>query len=155
MARTFFTATNTAKQALTGGTAKTALQITAPANQRVAIQQLSVSFDGTVNTNTPVLVQWYRQTSAGTVSGSSAVIKKKDPDIGTALNTTVADGFTAEPTYGDQGPIILIHPQLGVIYPLPLPGIGGEEILAGGTRFGIVCNAPQNVNVVCTIEGEE
>jgi hypothetical protein len=155
MARSFFTATNTTKQALTATVAKTVLQISAPSAQRVAIQQVTVSFDGTVNTNTPVLVQWYRQTSAGTTSGSAAVIKKKDPDIGTALNTTVADGFTAEPSYGDQGPIILIHPQTGVIYPLPLPGIGGEEILAGGTKFGLVCTAPQAVNAVCTIEGEE
>lgn len=152
MARTYFTAANTAKQALAAATAKTAIQLIAPTNQRVAVQQITVSFDGTVNSNTPVLAQVYRQTTAGTTSGSAATIKKKDNDISTAIQSTVADGFTAEPTYGDQHWICLIHPQTGVIYPLPIPG---ELILAGGGRLGVVLTAPQAVNAVVAIEGEE
>jgi non-ribosomal peptide synthetase component E (peptide arylation enzyme) len=152
MARQFFTAANTTKQALAVTTNKTILQIAAPANQRVAVQQITVSFDGTTNTNTPVQVMVYRQTSAGTTSSPTATIRKKDNDIATAVQTTVADGFTAEPSYGDQHWICFIHPQTGVIYPLPIPG---EIILAGGGRLGVVCNAAQIVDCLCTIEGEE
>jgi hypothetical protein len=152
MARSFFTAANTAAQALVAATAKTALQVKAPTSQRIAIQQISVSFDGTVNTNQPVKVQVIRQTTAGTVSGSAATIKIKDNDIGTAIQSTVQDGFTAEPTYGDQHEIFFVHPQTGVLFPLPIPG---EIILAGGGRLGVVCTAPNNVNVLISCEGEE
>jgi len=150
MARSFFTAANTAAQTLVAATAKTALQINAPANQRVAVQQITVSFDGTVNTNTPVKVQVYRQTSAGTNSAGS--IKAKDNDIATAIQSTAKDTFTVEPSYGDQHWACFIHPQTGVIYPLPIPG---EIILAGGGRLGVVCTAAQAVDVLVTIEGEE
>ena len=151
MARLDFAACNTVKRAI-AATATTLLQVVAPANQRLALKQVTIGFDGTVNTNTPVLVQLIRQTTAGTVSGSSATIKRKDDDIGTAVQTTVQDGFTAEPTYTDVVWSELVHPQTGVIYPLPIPG---ELIVKGGGRIGLVCTAPQPVNAIGTIEGEE
>lgn len=151
MARSFLTAANTAVQALTAATAKTVLQIKAPTNQRVAVRQISVSFDGASNTAVPVIVKVVRQTTAGTTS-SSATIKAKDNDISTAIQSTVLDGFSAEPTYGDQHWIAHIHPQTGAVYQLPLPG---EITLAGGGRLGVVCTAPANVNCLCSIEAEE
>ena len=152
MARSFFTAANTTKQALTATVLKTAIQLKAPTNQRVAVQQITVSFDGTVNTNTPIICQVFRQSTAGTVSGSAATIKAKDNDIATAIQSTVQDGFTAEPTATDQHWITFIHPQIGVVYALPIPG---EIILAGGGRLGVALTAPQTVDVLVTIEGEE
>jgi hypothetical protein len=152
MARSFFTAANVSSKALVAATAQTVLQITAPTNQRVAVQQITISFDGTVNTNTPVKVVVFRQTTAGTASSSTATIVKKDNDVSTNIQTAVKDTFTAEPSSGDQHWICFIHPQTGVIYPLPIPG---EIILAGGGRLGVVCTAPQAVDALVTIEGEE
>lgn len=151
MARLDFSAANTVKRAI-GTSPTTLLQLVAPANQRVAVKQVSVGFDGVVNTNTPVLVQLFRQTTAGTVSGSSATIKPKADDISTAVQSTVQDGFTVEPTYGDLLWSMTVHPQTGCIYPLPIPG---EIIVKGGGRLGLVCTAPQSVNAIATIEGEE
>jgi hypothetical protein len=152
MARSFFTASNVSGKALVANTAQTVLQINAPANQRVAVQQISISFDGTVNTNTPVKVQVYRQTSAGTAGSSTATIVRKDNDGTTAIQTTAKDTFTVEPSSGDQHHIFYIHPQTGVIVPLPIPG---EIILGGAGRLGVVCTAVQGVDALVTIEGEE
>src|SRR5689334_7043303 len=143
MARSFFTAANVSGKALVANTAQTVLQINAPANQRVAVQQISISFDGTVNTNTPVKVQVYRQTTAGTAGSSTATIVRKDNDGTTAIQTTAKDTFSAEPSSGDQHAIFYIHPQTGLIYPLPIPG---EIILGGGGRLGVVCTAVQAVD---------
>lgn len=151
MARLDFAAANTVKRAI-GTSATTLLQLVAPANQRVAVKQVSVGFDGVVNTNTPVLVQLIRQTTAGTTSSPSATIKSKADDISTAVQSTVQDGFTAEPTYGDLLWSITVHPQTGCIFPLPIPG---EIIVKGGGRLALVCTAPQAVNAIGTIEGEE
>lgn len=151
MARLDFAALNTTKRAI-GTSQTTLLQLVAPANQRVAVKQISIGFDGTVNTNQPVLVQIMRQTTAGTVSGPSATIKPKDNDIGTAVQSTVQDGFTAEPTYSDVLWTMTIHPQTGCVYPLPIPG---EIVVKGGGRLAVVCTAPQAVNAICTVEGEE
>lgn len=150
MARLDFSAANTVKRAISNS-ATTLLQLSAPANQRVAIKQISIGFDGIVNTNTPILVQIFRQTTAGT-SSSSATIKKKDDDIGTAIQTAVADNFSVEPTYTDVLWADTIHPQMGAIYPLP---ITGELVIKGGGRIGLVCTAVQAVNAIATVEGEE
>lgn len=152
MARSYFSACNMAAQALSPATAKTALQVVAPTNQRIAVQQITVAFDGTVNTSTPVKVQLFKQTTAGTVSSSSATVKNKDGDIGTAIQSTVQDGFTAEPTSTDLVWTAFVHPQTGVVVPMPRPG---EIVVKGGGRLGVVCTAPQAVDVICTLECEE
>jgi hypothetical protein len=152
MARSFFTAANVSGKALVANTAQTVLQIKAPAAQRVAVQQISISFDGTVNTNTPVKVVVFRQTTDGTAGSSTATIVRKDNDGTTAIQTTAKDTFTVEPTSGDQHWICYIHPQTGVIYPLPIPG---EIIVAPGGRLGVVCTAVQAVDALAVIEGEE
>jgi len=50
----------------------------------VAIQQISISFDGTVNTNTPVNVQVYRQTSYAGSSSVKVKIYQKSAQVGRA-----------------------------------------------------------------------
>ena len=152
MARSFFTAANTVKQALSAATAKTALQVTAPTNQRVAVQQITVSFDGALNSATPVTIQLVRQTTAGTTSSPSATAKKKDSDISTAIQTTVADGFTAEPTSTDVLWTAFVHPQTGMAFPFPTPG---NVVIAGGGRVGVLCNAPAAVDVLVSLDLEE
>lgn len=151
MARNFFTLTTPDTEvALTAATAKTVLQLVAASGVRVAIQTVTVSFDGTSNTAEPVVILLERQTTAGTMSART--VYKKDNDISTSLQVTGLHTATAEPTSGDPVLVYHIHPQAGAQYPLPLPG---EIILAGGGRIGIKIKAPANVNCLATIEGEE
>src|SRR5438067_1296581 len=149
MARNFFTHTTSAEFALTAATAKTVLQLLAATGVRLAIQAITLTFDGTSNTAEPVNLRLVRQTGAGTAT--SRAPQKKDTDIASALQVTGQENFTVEPTSDDA--IVLtfhIHPQAGVQYPLPLPG---EIIVPGAGRLGVKITAPANVNCLVTIEG--
>lgn len=150
MARNFGVLTNSAVVALTAATAKTALQLTAAANIRVAVQAITVSFDGNSNTAVPVVIQVLRQSTAGTMTARTA--SPKDDGISSTIQAAGSENASAEPT---AGTIVLqyhIHPQAGAQYPLPLPG---EIVLAGGGRLGVKLNAPANVNCLVNIEFEE
>lgn len=118
----------------------------------MAIQQITVSFDGTLNSATPVLIQMMRQTTAGTVSGSAATAKKADSEISTTVQTTVQDDFTAEPTYSDILWTAFVHRQTGMVFPYPTPG---DVLIPGGGRVGVVCNAPASVDVLVSVNCEE
>jgi len=150
MARNFGTLCNSAAVALTAATAKTVLQILAAANIRVAVQAITVSFDGNSNTAVPVIIQVMRQSTAGTMTART--ITPKDDGVSSTIQASGSENASAEPT---AGAIILnyhIHPQAGAQYPLPLPG---EIILAGGGRLGIKVTAPAGVNCLANIEMEE
>ncbi len=151
MARNFFTQTTDSVVALTAATAKTVLQLLAASGVRVALQAVTITFDGTSGSATPVVVQLVRQTGAGTASARNPV--KKDSDVSTSLQVTGQKSFSAEPTSDDA---ILatwhVHPQAGMSLSLPMPG---EFIIPGAGRVGLKINAPAAVNCLATIEGEE
>jgi len=154
MARNNFTLT-TSQEIPTGTALKTILQLLAPSNVIVVVQGADISFDGISNTAEPVIVQWQRQTTAGTGGVSRNPLKTKDTS--TSLGATGLEGpsgtWTAEPTAGDILRIFHIHPQAGVVYPLPLPD--GELELASTGRLAIVVTAAAGVNCLATISGEE
>jgi hypothetical protein len=155
MARQFWMhSTGSTKVALTGGVAKTILSLTTPAaGVRIAIQAITVSFDGTSNTAQPVVCALQRITTDGTGTAQNPV--KKDTDIATALLVTGKVNYSVEPTTYTAGAFMLselIHPQAGAQYPLPLPG---EIIVPGNAIIGFFINAPANVNCLAMIEGEE
>lgn len=149
-ARNYMTLTTSVDVALVAATAKTVVQLVAATNVRVAIQTITVSFDGTSNTAEPVTVIVRRQTTAGTATARAPL--KKDDDIATALSSTGQENFTAEPTDSDILLTYLVHPQAGVQYPLPLPG---ELIIGSGDRIGVKMTAPAGVNTSVTVEAEE
>jgi hypothetical protein len=134
--------------ALTGGAAKTVLQIVAPANQRLKLTNLSVSFDGTTNTATPAQVRILRQTTAGTMSAGATVLIEKE--LTETIQSSYQTNATAEPTAGDVLRLFTVPAFMGqyeVFYPY------GQEILVqGGGRLGIEVNAPANVN--CRVEAQ-
>jgi hypothetical protein len=135
----------------TGTSAKTMLQIQAATNQRAVLDEVSVSFDGTVNNNTPVLCELVRQTSAGTMS--ALTLRKANNSDGETLQTAGQQNATAEPTDAGDVPISeLIHPQGGMIYQLLY---GKELAVKGGERLGLRLTAAQNVNAVCRMKGQE
>jgi hypothetical protein len=126
-------------------TAATKLQLAAAANHRVKVPRISVSFEGIVATDAPILVSIYRQTDDGT---SSALTTKKDNDgDGETLQTTATHTATVEPTTTDLLDSKLVHP----------PGRAdfGQFTIPGGGFLGVVVDAPNNVNGVFSAIFEE
>jgi hypothetical protein len=136
--------------ALVAATQQTLFTLLAPTNQRVKISEISISFNGVSNTNTPVLVQFALATTTGTNSAGTPVII--DTSLPETVQTVTKITFTVEPTYTSIFETWYIHPQTGVIYPLPFRK---PFVLGGGKRVGLLCNAPQAVSVAAKIEAEE
>ena len=140
----------TAEVALSAATAKTTIQIIAPANHRVIVQGWSVFFDGTSVNAEPVIVELMFQTDAGTMSALTPV--KTDGSMPETLQVTAQHTATVEPSAGDVIERKNIHPQAGYEKIFPL---GQEPKLGGGDRMAIRCTAPANVNVTGEIVFEE
>lgn len=136
--------------ALSAATAKTIIEVTAAANHRVRIDSIGFFFDSTTVTNEPVVVELIRITTTGT--GTDGTPQKLDPDYSETLAVDFKYNFTSEPT----GITVLktwnIHPQSGYEVVLPL---NRPIWLPGGDLIGIRCTAPDAVNVVVNVEGEE
>lgn len=136
----------------TGTAVKTLLQLTAPTNQKVAIKEISISFDGVSNTATPILVEVVRQTSAGTITNTTT-LRKIDPDMQETIQTACKDTATAEPTDSGDVPMQeLVHPQTGFLWQAPF---GGELMINGGGRLGIRVTAGTSVNASVRVVAEE
>jgi hypothetical protein len=134
----------------TGTAKKTLLQLLAPANQRVLVKEISISFDGVTNTNEPILVQITRQSTAGTMT--ALTLQKMNTGDNETLQTTAQHTATVEPTetaelMGEQ-----VHPQGGYTWQAPF---GGEIVITGGERLGIAVTASVTANAKTRIIGEE
>ena len=136
--------------ALVAATAKTIIQVVAPANHRQRILGWGVFFDGTSVTAEPVQVELIRQSTAGTSAALTPV--KDDDSLAESILSTARKTFTVEPTSGDILDVVEVHPQQGyeVMYPL-----GQEKKCGGGDRVGIRCTAPAAVNVRAKMRVEE
>lgn len=134
----------------TGTSLKTLLQIIAASNHAVVIDEISVSFQGTSNTASPILVQVVRQTTAGTMTSLTLV---KDPsDWDETIQTTAQHTASAEPTAGDVLIEEYVHPQTGYTWQAPF----GKGIkMTGGTRLGISVTAGASVSATARVAGEE
>jgi hypothetical protein len=137
-------------QISTGTSAKTLMQIVAASNHALLIDEISISFDGTSNTATPIKVDVLRQTTAGTMSSLTPV---KDPDDSDeTLQVTAQHTATAEPTAGDVLLSEHIHPQQGYTWQAPF---GRSIKVGGGDRLGIRVTAGASVNALARVAGEE
>lgn len=144
-----FGAALTTAVALTGGTAKTALQIVAPSNHRVKVTGWAVYFDGTNSVAVPIRVRVLRQTTAGTMT---ALTPTKTALRAETLLTTAQMTASVEPGAGDVVDSAFVHPQQGY----EVKFAPGQEITLGGTdRLGIECYAPSSVNVIAKFLFEE
>jgi len=139
----------TTEVALAAATAKTIMQVIAPANQRLKLKRWGVFFDGVSAVAEPVQVRLLRQTDAGTVTSLTPVKLVAGSET---VQTTAGHTATVEPTAGDVIDIAEVHPQSGyeVLIPYDMP----IEIPGGG-RVGIECTAPAIVNVRAKIIFEE
>ena len=139
----------TTEIALAAATAKTIVQVVAPANQRLKIKAWGVFFDGISGTEAAVQVRLLRQTDAGTASSLTPVKQVAGSET---VQTTAQHTATVEPTGGDVLDIAEVHPQSGYekLIPFDMP----IEVPGGG-RVGIECTAPATVNVRAKIIFEE
>lgn len=129
---------------------RTVLQIVAAANHRVLIKEFSVSFQGTSNTATPAEVRLARQTDAGT--STELTPEKVNEGDNETLQTTARHTATMEPTTGNTIMHEHVHTQAGYTWQAPF---GGEIVVIGGNRLGIVIEAAAVVNVVARFKFEE
>jgi len=136
--------------ALTGGAAKTVLQVKAPAEQRVKLWAFGLYFDGTSATAEPVVAQLVRQTTDGTLT--SVTPSKLDPGCAETIQTAAGKNASSEPTAGDVLKQWEVHPQRSYEWTAPL---GREILVPGGERLALVCTAPASVNVIPWMELEE
>lgn len=152
MADLKFVVQNEAVVAMVAATAKTILQILAPANQRVKILNFGMAFDGASVTAVPVKVQIVRQSTAGT-GGTAYTPKKVDDSLAeTILTTALTNIATTEPTTGDILFTFLVHPQQGY---REIAAFGNELKCGGADRIGVLVNAPAAVNCTATLQCEE
>jgi len=148
MANIGVTVTTEGEIALGAGTAKTILQIIAPANQRLNFDGFAVSFDGVLGTAEPVNVEILRQTTAGTMTSATVVRRGAGSET---IQTTAQKTASAEPTAGDVLRRYNIHPQTGAEFKFD-----PKEIeIPGGTRLAIRCTAPAAVNVTAFMDATE
>lgn len=136
--------------ALAAATAKTVLQLTAPANQRLMVKRWGIYFDGISATAEPVVIKLIKQSTAGSGGTSqSPVIISAGSET---LQATGLYGITSEPTTTAVQDVFELHPQMGWQEFIPLDQ--GFPIL-GGTRLGITVTAPAIVNCMAKIIYEE
>jgi len=133
--------------ALAAATAKTVLQL-ASVNIAIRLTELTVGFDGILNTAEPVTIELLRQTSAGTMTNLAPV--KADDSIADALNTTGQHTATVEPTAGDVLRTLILHPQTSQTWTY-----GIDLVLGRDKRLGLRITAPAIVNCNASLAFEE
>jgi hypothetical protein len=124
---------NSGEVAFVAATAKTALQIKAPTNQRLLLKQVRIMGKQPAGgTDTPVKVRLTRST-ANFGTGTADTPGKLNPSNGETVQSTAASNFTVEPTSPtDSGLWWEVQPQTGVIEfepitdPIEIPG--GQSI---------------------------
>ncbi len=144
---------NSGEVALVAATAKTVLQIKAPANQRVLIKSLRLFGKAAAGgTGVPVKVRATRSTANfGTLS--AATPGKNDSSDSETLQATAGANATVEPTTPtDTGLIWEVPDQSGVIEFLP-PGM--EIRIPGGTALNIECTSTGTPTVAVQATYEE
>lgn len=149
MARMRHTTTTEGAIALTAATAKTILQVVAPANQRLALTAFAVSFDGVTSGAVPVAVEIVRQTDAGTSSAATPLLDGVGAET---IQATARKNATVEPTTTDVKRRYYVHPQTGQEFRF---SVDEEILVAGGGRLGLRCTAPAGVNVTGHMTVEE
>lgn len=134
----------------TAATVKTVAQVKAPTNQRVVIREISISFQGTTNTDAPALVQLLRQTTAGTMTAGTPVAV--DDDNTETIQSTTQYNATVEPTAGNILAEWYVHQQTGIIVPLSTIK---PICIKGGGRIGLRVTAGATVSSAGYLECEE
>ncbi len=138
---------------------KSVFELPAPTNQGVRVTAIDLTFDGTTQTNKPVLVQLIRATATGSFPSSNLAPEPCNND-GAAQSTLLTAAnvkwglATGEGTVasGNGWRLYRLAPTAGVLYQLPL---GREIWVPKATFFRIRMVAVNAVNVSLNVEEEE
>jgi hypothetical protein len=132
---------------------QTAWQLVAATNQRIKVGEVSVSFQGTSNTASPILCKVMEQTTAGTGLTANNPLKF-DKTLPESVQSTGQRGFaqSVEPTPGNTLWEEMIHPQTGLLWQAPY---GKEFIVGGGNRLAVTVNSNAAVAMVARGIAEE
>ena len=151
MAAPEYTAVTGGAVALSAATAKTIIGIKAHANSGLLLKEWKVSFDGVTASAIPVLIEGCYCTWAtnGPGTNSTSVTPGQINGRVIAAGFTAGKTWTAEPTALTVLDEILIHPQAGLIYQIPL---SSEWDCALAEGFAIRVTAPAIVNVRGTLK---
>jgi len=141
---------------IASGTSKlTVLQVGAPTNRRLQVDELWLDLKGTTNTDAPVLVEIEIQSDNGT-GGDAVTVKKINQSDDETLQTTAVEN-----TDGSSQPTVVavliareVHPQ-GGMFTWRAPWPGKELPVKGGQKLGISVTAGASVTVQAGILGEE
>jgi hypothetical protein len=140
--------------ALVAATAKTLLEITSGAQDRVRIVEWWIDFDGATSTAVPVKVEAQRFSAAVTTATTLAALPldvAEGAAACTVKHTTTTEG-AGTPTAG-SGWIKRVHPQGSFHYQAPL----GRELVIpiGGAFWRIRATAAAGVNATFGVIFEE
>lgn len=141
---------DTGEVALVAATAKTVIEVTAAANHRCLIREMTIMFKGVAVSNEPVTVELTRFATTGT--GSAGTEQKVDPDYSETIQTSFKFDDSAEPASQTVLRTWAIHPQSGVILPLPFDR---PIPIPGADLIGIRCTADDAVNALVHMVAEE
>jgi hypothetical protein len=132
-------------------TAKTALTMTAPTNQRLKLLGFEVYGKSASPTDTPCKCEFYRITTDGGTATTLTPAPNDDDEAETPQGVYKA-AYTVEPTtLGLLLRTFEVHPQTGLIYMFP---VGQELRVKGGKELGlrITCPAAQTFCVNFIVE---
>lgn len=131
----------TPEVALVAATAKTVLEVAAPATKTLNISEWWIEFDGVSGTGEPVVVEILRKTASATASALTPRSKDQQTDV----LATAEYNASAEGTDGDVLYRFNIHPQGGkhVMFPL-----GDEIVVQKSGMIAIKATAPAAVNAI-------
>lgn len=126
---------------LAANTARTLLQIKAPANQGVLVWGLHILGKQAAGGTDPVVKVRITRSTANFGTGTAAATGKRNPSLGWAIQSTCTAAFSVEPTApADAGRVWEVPPQSGLIefyppakeYPIP----AGQSLQFEATSTG-------------------
>ena len=130
------------------------LQLLAAANHRVLVKEFSISFQGISNTAAPILVEVERHLDAGDDGDALTLAKLNSADDET-LQASAQENLDGTSPPSISGVALfseLVHPQGGFNWQAPF---GGEIVVPGGGRLGILVTAGAAVDCVARMVAEE
>lgn len=136
---------------LTAATAKTVVQVLAPANQRLRIRKISFAFDTLPAGSVAVLVRLLFQGSAGT-GGTAVTAAKVSAGSETIQGSATYNVATTEPSLTSVLDTFSIRPQLGADISIPMDSM--IEV-PGGSRLGIECTCSAAATFRAKVQWEE
>lgn len=137
---------------LSAATAKTILNIINGTNALIRIIELSVSFDGTSSTATPVVVELCKSTQAGNGTGSSSVTIVQSGGPTRTVQATAAKNYSTEPTTLTTIKRWRVHPQTGILLQEPLGREDSQTASANALALRITAAAAVNAQAYVIFE---